>query len=113
VTRTDAISLTVQSSAFLGVRVVTVSDEYGDVTILRLAAKGIELKVMRRRGALATNSDLLRQAVQGLGMKSIGPVSFGLSRKPAPRLRLSQSDFMPPKGSLTHRKRLGTSARSL
>lgn len=105
-TEIGAISLTVRSSGCWGVRVVTVSDECGDVTILRLAVKGIELKVMRRRGALATNSDLVLQAVQGLGMKNIGAVSFGLSRKPGHRSGLLRHGFMRRKRNLMRRKRL-------
>ena len=79
---TNATYLSVRSLGCSIVHLVTVSDGFVDVTILRLGGKGIELKVMLKPDMPDTSWDCLRQATQALGMKNIGRVFFALKLKP-------------------------------
>ena len=78
----NATYLNVRSSGCSIVHLVTVSDGYVDVTILRLGGKGIELRVMLKPDMPDTNWDCLQQVTQALGMKNIGRVFFALKLKP-------------------------------
>jgi hypothetical protein len=93
-TETNATYLNVRSLGCWGVHLVTASDGYVDVTILRLGGKGIELKVMLKPAMPDANWDYLRQATQALGMKNIGPVFFGLKLKPVRKSALSKPGFV-------------------
>ena len=85
-TKTNATCLNVRSSGCSLAHLVTVSDGYVDVTILRLGGKGIELKVMLKPDMPDANWDYLRQVMLVLGMRNIGRVFFALKLKPVRKL---------------------------
>lgn len=111
VTKKNATYLNVRSSGCWGVHLVTVSDGYVDVTILRLGGKGIELKVMLKPAMPDANWDYLRQVMLVLGMRNIGPVFFGLKLKPVRKSALSKPGFVRRNSNRMLLKRWETSDR--
>jgi hypothetical protein len=108
-TETNATCLNVRSSGCSLAHLVTVSDGYVDVTILRLGGKGIELKVMLKPDMPDANWDYLRQVMLVLGMRNIGRVFFGLKLKPVRKLALSRQGFGGRKHNRMLLKRWGIS----
>jgi hypothetical protein len=104
-TETNATYLNVRSSGCSVAHLVTVSDGYVDVTILRLGGKGIELKVMLKPAMPDASWDYLRQVTQVLGMKNIGAVYFALKLKPVRKLALSRQGFGQRNSNRMLRKR--------
>lgn len=94
VTKKNATYLNVRSSGCWGVHLVTVSDGYVAVTILRLGGKGIELKVMLKPAMPDESLVCLLQVTQALGMKNIGAVYFALKLKPVRKSALSRQGFV-------------------
>jgi hypothetical protein len=112
-TGTNVTYLNVRSSGCSVAHLVTVSDGYVDVTILRLGGKGIELKVMLKPDMPDANWVYLRQVTQVLGMKNIGPVFFALKLKPVRKSALSKPGFVRRKRNRMLLKRWEISDHSL